>query len=148
MTSLFVCCLGRLYRCCAALVSQVCHVWALKKGMGPPAVFRALPCGLSPPLEALEGTGNRSSCKGPQKELSGHLRKVTTPACCCLKWQTGVVLLFAKQTLIPDLLLSQTEHSVVWLPTSSRAQSTVGSLCTVFFLQLLGQGVWGPQPQA
>lgn len=75
--------------------------------MGPPAVFGALPCGLSPTLETLEGTGNRTSCGGPQRELSGRLKKVTTPACHCLKWQTGVVLLLAKQVFIPDLLVEQ-----------------------------------------
>lgn len=91
----------------AALVSQVCRVQALKEGMGPPAVFRALPCGLSPPLETLEGTGNRSSCRGPQRELSGHVRKVTTSACHCLKWQTGVGLLLAEQAFIPDCLVDQ-----------------------------------------
>lgn len=61
LKSFFVYCLGRLYRCYAVLVSQVCHVRALKKGMGLPAVFRALLCDLSPPLETLEGAGNRSS---------------------------------------------------------------------------------------
>lgn len=49
-------------------------MWALEQGMCAPAVFRALPCGLSPPLDSLEGAGSRFTAEDP-KEKTGHLRK-------------------------------------------------------------------------
>lgn len=85
---------------CSYSAPGVGSVWALEQRMCLPTVIRALPCGLSPPLESCERPGSRSYCSEDPKDMTVWTSEEGWVM--CLKWQAGVVLLLAKWLPISD----------------------------------------------
>lgn len=121
VTALCVHCLGRLFRCRTAIVSRVGSIRALKQGMCPGCIHLLYP----------------EHCRVVHHHLQSHLKEQGAEVTAedpeeitvwtseegqvmCLKWQAGVVLLPAKQLLIPHLLTEQDwsrhEYSSLLLP--------------------------------
>ena len=108
VTALCVHCLGRLFRCCVAIVPQVGSVWALEQVMHPGCVHPLYSehwCVVCHHLRShLKKQGAEVTAEDP-KEITVWTSEEGQVM--CLKWQAGIVLLPAKQLLIPDHLTEQ-----------------------------------------
>lgn len=120
VTSLFVCWLGRLSRCCAALVSQVCHVGAPVQLWYPKYVMTWR----NREQKFLQGTPKRTVWTSEEGHNPSFPLSEMADWCCAAVCQASVHPWSSCWTRLSTLW--------VWLPTSSRAQAMVGSLHSIF----------------